>query len=311
MRAWSGARSCPGRQQVAIKAIDKRFLYSEQERAAVQREVESHLLMTHPNVARLYEVYETEQHLLLVLERAALSTLADLTRTRRLPFAEREACWLVYQLLQAVAHMHSKGVLHADVKPENMLLHPMPGVPLPTSEPPTPTTVDGGSEQCPVGGGEAALGAAGGTEEVDDLCWLRPLGAQGLVGSVSASNLAALSLAAASASASAVGGGAGGAASAASATSAPSPAPPVVVAKPTRGSQRTAVANRLGPMALRLILCDFGLARKVPDIRYFRVTRSIHKVPFEHVRGTPGYIAPGACVRGWVQGGREAGGVGC
>mmetsp|Transcript_25162 Transcript_25162/g.81173 ORF Transcript_25162/g.81173 Transcript_25162/m.81173 type:complete len:177 (+) Transcript_25162:81-611(+) len=73
--------------------------------------------------------------------------------------------------------------------------------------------------------------------------------------------------------------------------------PPVVMLRPTPGSQRTAVANRLGPMALRVMLCDFGLARKVPDVRYFRVTRSIHKVPFENVRGTPGYIAPEMLLR--------------
>ena len=43
---------------------------------------------------------------------------------------------------------------------------------------------------------------------------------------------------------------------------------------------------------LKLCLCDFGLARKVPDARYFKRTGSVHLVPFMGMSGTPGYIAP-------------------
>ena len=39
-------------------------------------------------------------------------------------------------------------------------------------------------------------------------------------------------------------------------------------------------------------MCDFGLARKVPDARYFKRTGSVHLVPFMGMSGTPGYIAP-------------------
>lgn len=39
-------------------------------------------------------------------------------------------------------------------------------------------------------------------------------------------------------------------------------------------------------------LCDFGLSVKVPDVRFFKLTGDVHKVPFTGLTGTPGYIAP-------------------
>ncbi len=39
-------------------------------------------------------------------------------------------------------------------------------------------------------------------------------------------------------------------------------------------------------------MCDFGLARKVPDARYFKLTGDVRKVPFDGLCGTEGYTAP-------------------
>eukprot|EP00516_Mucochytrium_quahogii_P011788 CAMPEP_0203786086 /NCGR_PEP_ID=MMETSP0100_2-20121128/1409_1 /ASSEMBLY_ACC=CAM_ASM_000210 /TAXON_ID=96639 /ORGANISM=" , Strain NY0313808BC1" /LENGTH=641 /DNA_ID=CAMNT_0050688305 /DNA_START=157 /DNA_END=2082 /DNA_ORIENTATION=- len=44
--------------------------------------------------------------------------------------------------------------------------------------------------------------------------------------------------------------------------------------------------------SLRLKLCDFGLSRKVPDIKYYKYTGDVHKVPYTSLRGTIGYVAP-------------------
>lgn len=62
---------------VALKAIERRFLISEEEKASVKREVELHLRLVHPHIARLYEVYETPTHLYLVLEYADKGTLKN------------------------------------------------------------------------------------------------------------------------------------------------------------------------------------------------------------------------------------------
>ena len=35
-----------------------------------------------------------------------------------------EACYIIYQVLQALAYLHDKGVVHRDIKPENILINP-------------------------------------------------------------------------------------------------------------------------------------------------------------------------------------------
>jgi len=42
----------------------------------------------------------------------------------------------------------------------------------------------------------------------------------------------------------------------------------------------------------RIKVCDFGLSRKVPDIKYYKFTGDVHKVPFTSLCGTMGYVAP-------------------
>ena len=44
--------------------------------------------------------------------------------------------------------------------------------------------------------------------------------------------------------------------------------------------------------ALGVKLCDFGLARKVPDVRHYAQTGSVHKIPFTGLVGTMGFMAP-------------------
>ena len=51
----------------------------------------------------------------------------------------------------------------------------------------------------------------------------------------------------------------------------------------------------------RVEICDFGLAMKVPDVRYYKSTGDVHKVPFQGMIGTSGYIAP-ELIRGQAYG---------
>lgn len=62
--------------------------------------------------------------------------------------------------------------------------------------------------------------------------------------------------------------------------------------------RRGALSSSLDPHAdvkvcdYQIELCDFGLSVKVPDVRFYKLTGDVHKVPFTGVTGTPGYIAP-------------------
>lgn len=75
----------------------------------------------HESVVRLYEVYESEDHVYLVLE---LLRGGELYRFLKVspPFSEDRCAKVIFKLLRGVAHIHEKGILHRDLKPENLIL---------------------------------------------------------------------------------------------------------------------------------------------------------------------------------------------
>ncbi|OBZ78190.1 Serine/threonine-protein kinase MARK2 [Grifola frondosa] len=101
--------------RVAIKQIPKAMS------ASLTREIHHHRQLHHPNVTQLYEVIATESSIWLVTELCSGGELFDyLAEKGRL--SEDEARVLFGQLCLAVAYVHEKGIVHRDLKLENVLL---------------------------------------------------------------------------------------------------------------------------------------------------------------------------------------------
>lgn len=108
--------------EVAIKLIRRETLGSNQNRLQkIYREI--HILrgLDHPNIVRLHEMVETERHIGIILEYASGGELFDYILNHRY-LKDNAARRLFAQLISGVGYLHKKGIVHRDLKLENLLL---------------------------------------------------------------------------------------------------------------------------------------------------------------------------------------------
>ncbi|KAK9838397.1 hypothetical protein WJX84_009183 [Apatococcus fuscideae] len=78
-------------------------------------------LEAHPAIVHLLDAYETDEHFYLVLELCSGGELFEAI-TKQKHFSEREAALKMHSIVDFLAYSHSKGIVHRDMKPENILL---------------------------------------------------------------------------------------------------------------------------------------------------------------------------------------------
>ncbi|KAG7444326.1 Pkinase-domain-containing protein [Guyanagaster necrorhizus] len=127
------ARHSKTGQMAAVKIIRKSFLFSckesldnaEEEAArleqALQREIVIMKLVDHPNIMKLHDVWDTANHLYLILEHVQGGELFNyLCEKGRL--SPSEALGYFQQIIAAVDYCHRFNIVHRDLKLENILL---------------------------------------------------------------------------------------------------------------------------------------------------------------------------------------------
>ena len=90
----------------------------------LQNEIEVLMKMDHPNIVKLYEVFESQNSLYLIMEECCGGELFDRILHRintNNMYTEREACLLMKQIIGAIEYCHNNGIAHRDLKPENLL----------------------------------------------------------------------------------------------------------------------------------------------------------------------------------------------
>lgn len=111
---------------VAVKVITKSDAGANQAGFAVDERSEElavHLRIgSHPNIVNLLQSFETQNHIYLVLEFCSNGDLYEAIRLDKGPLETEHVREFMLQLVDAVEHMHAKGVYHRDVKPENIFL---------------------------------------------------------------------------------------------------------------------------------------------------------------------------------------------
>jgi len=110
--AWDGRLE----RTVAVKAIES----DGGPGGRVMREAQAAARLNHPGIVTLYELGEEDGSALLVSELVDGPTLAELSADGGL--SDREIGELGADLCEALDHAHSRGVVHRDIKPQNVLV---------------------------------------------------------------------------------------------------------------------------------------------------------------------------------------------
>ncbi len=122
------ARQLSKNRPVAIKMMSATSTVGEKANSYFRREIEvlRDLLMPggqgHPSIVAFYEIFEIDAQLQLVMEYVAGKNALEWTRELKGPMPFYSAAQIGRHLLSALDYAHSKGYVHRDVKPSNLLV---------------------------------------------------------------------------------------------------------------------------------------------------------------------------------------------
>ncbi|CAG8644428.1 12052_t:CDS:2, partial [Acaulospora morrowiae] len=109
-------------EEVAIKLIRKESVDTPSRLTKIEREIGVLRRVMHPNIVKLYDVFETDRYIGIIMEYASGGELFDHILAHRY-LKERDACRLFAQLISGVDYLHKKNIVHRDLKLENLLLN--------------------------------------------------------------------------------------------------------------------------------------------------------------------------------------------
>ncbi|NLO16490.1 MAG: serine/threonine protein kinase, partial [Clostridiales bacterium] len=115
------ARDLRTGHDVAVKFLRPEFHDNPEFVSSFHREATAASKMSHHNIVNLLDVGDDEHNLYIVIEHVDGKTLKEIIRERgKLP--QDVACQIVIRILSALQHAHAAGIIHRDIKPQNILV---------------------------------------------------------------------------------------------------------------------------------------------------------------------------------------------
>ncbi|MEE2757069.1 MAG: serine/threonine-protein kinase [Myxococcota bacterium] len=106
---------------VAVKVLNQEFTENPMVVRRFHQEAQAASKLTHPNTISVYDFGETDGSLYIVMEHLVGETLKSLLkRTGRLEL--NRTCLIMSQVLKSIAQAHEAGVVHRDLKPDNIFI---------------------------------------------------------------------------------------------------------------------------------------------------------------------------------------------
>lgn len=106
---------------VAVKILKDEFLASEEFRRRFKNESKAIAVLSHPNIVKVYDVSYGDKLQYIVMEYVEGITLKEYIEQQGV-ISWKETVHFTTQILRALQHAHDKGIVHRDIKPQNIML---------------------------------------------------------------------------------------------------------------------------------------------------------------------------------------------
>ena len=120
MRGQNGP--VPAGTVVAVKVLRREYMHDPDLVRRFKNESKAISLLNHPNIVKVYDVSVNDNLQYIVMEYVDGMTLREYLNERGGKLSSRETVHFISQILKALEHAHANGVVHRDIKPQNIML---------------------------------------------------------------------------------------------------------------------------------------------------------------------------------------------
>ena len=107
---------------VAIKILKEELAQDAEFRRRFHDESQAVAMLSHPNIMAVYDVSHSAELDYIVMELLDGITLKQYMQKKGGKLAWREALHFITQIMKALSHAHSRGIIHRDIKPHNIMV---------------------------------------------------------------------------------------------------------------------------------------------------------------------------------------------
>ena len=106
---------------VAVKILKKEFVENEEYLRRFRNESKAIATLSHPNIVKVYDVGFSDTLQFIVMEYIDGITLKEYIDSEQV-LTWKDSVHFVIQILRALQHAHDRGIVHRDIKPQNIML---------------------------------------------------------------------------------------------------------------------------------------------------------------------------------------------
>ncbi|MBQ7002419.1 MAG: Stk1 family PASTA domain-containing Ser/Thr kinase [Oscillospiraceae bacterium] len=106
---------------VAVKILKKEFAENEEFLRRFRNESKAIALLSHPNIVKVYDVGFSDKIQFIVMEYIDGITLKEYIENEKV-LTWKDSVHFIIQILRALQHAHDRGIVHRDIKPQNIML---------------------------------------------------------------------------------------------------------------------------------------------------------------------------------------------